>query len=124
MFAPGAAPMPAFLHQPVTGIRDDATHQSRRYRSEMPLEMFRHFARQHRTILTVERLEGDVRRHIVEQAPAQGQLVLFVTVDRQQVPVDIKVRHALLIILSLGTISAARNATSFVLIIYDHVHLE
>lgn len=89
----------------------------------MPLQVPSHFIRQHRVSLAFERLEDDVRRHVVEQAPAKGQFVLFVTVDRQQIPVDIEVRHAFLVVLSFGAIGAARDAAGFVLIVRDYVHL-
>lgn len=86
--------------------------------------MPRHFVRQDRArLLAVAGLEDDVGRHVVEQAPTKGQLVLLVTVDRQQISVDIKIRHALLIVLSFGAIGAARDAAGLVLVVRDYVHL-
>jgi len=123
VLAPGAAPVLALLHQSISGIYDSATHYYRCYRAEMPLQVPCHFVRQYRAILAFERLKDDVGRHVVEQAPAEGQFILFVTVDRQQVPVDVEVGHALLVVLSFGAIGAARDAIGFVLIVRDYVHL-
>lgn len=85
--------------------------------------MPRHFVRQYRAGLAFERLKDDIGRHVVEQAPTKGQFVPFVTVDRQQISIDIKIRHTLLVVLSLAAIGATPDATGFVLIIRDYVHL-
>lgn len=82
VLAPGAAPVLAFLHQPITGVHDGTSHYYRCYCAEVPLQVPRHFVRQYRAGLAFERLKDDVGCHVVEQAPTKGQFVPFVTVDR------------------------------------------